>query len=119
MLRKEYHGGSFSGSNSRKLLQIVDRLESLNPPSSCGKFESAFKSLCEVVSLCYGAKLLSESQCEIAIFGKDYMKLCITVTLKLHAVMFHVAEFCLMMGQGLSPWIEQTGESIHHDFKET
>ena len=60
-----------------------------------------------------------EFQCKIAIFAKDYMKLSVTLTPKLHAVMFHVAEFCLMMGQGLGPWIEQTEESVHHDFKET
>ena len=32
--------------------------------------------------------------------------------------MFHISEFCLMMGWGLGPWSEQTGESVH-DFKET
>ena len=47
------------------------------------------------------------------------MKMVITVTPKVHAVMFHIAEFCLMTGQGLYPWSEQTGKSVHHDFKET
>ena len=47
------------------------------------------------------------------------MKLGITVTPKVHTVMYHVAEFCIMTGRGLGPWSEQTGESVHHDFKET
>ena len=68
--------------------------------------------------MCYGTELHPEFQCKIAIFGKDYMKLGITVTPKVHGVMFHVAEFCLMIGWGLGPWSEQTGESVHHDFKE-
>ena len=46
------------------------------------------------------------------------MKIGIPVT-PVHAVMFHVAKFCLMMGQGLGPWSEQTRESVHHDFKES
>ena len=46
------------------------------------------------------------------------MKLGITVTPKVNAVIFHVAEFCTMTGRGLGPWSEQTGESVHHDFKE-
>ena len=46
------------------------------------------------------------------------MKLGITVTLKVHAVMFHIIEFCLMTGRELGPWSEETGKSVHHDFKE-
>ena len=47
------------------------------------------------------------------------MKLGVTVTPKVHAIMFHVAEFYLMMGRKLGPWSEQTEESIHRDFKKT
>ena len=47
------------------------------------------------------------------------MKLGITVTPKVYAVMFHIAEFCLMTGRGLGLWSEQTRESVHHVFKET
>ena len=64
-------------------------------------------------------ELHSDFQHKIAIFARDYMKLGITVTPKVHAVMFHIAEFCLMTGRGLGPWSEQTRESVHHDLKET
>ena len=117
--KEEYHGGSSGGNESRKLLKNVDRLEALSPPTSCIKFVSAFKSFNEVVSSCYGTELLPGFQCKIATFTRDYMKLGISVTPEVHAVIFHIAEFCEMTGQGLGPWSEQTGESIHHDFKET
>ena len=41
------------------------------------------------------------------------------VTPKIHTVIFHIIEFCKIMGLGLGPWSEQTGESVTHDFKET
>ena len=47
---EDYHGGSFAGNESRKLLQNIDRLEALSPPSSCTKFINAFKSFNQVVS---------------------------------------------------------------------
>ena len=33
--------------------------------------------------------------------------------------MFHIIEVCKITGRGLRPWSEQTGESVHHNFKET
>ena len=47
------------------------------------------------------------------------MKLGISVTPKVHAVMHHVDDFCEMTGRGLGSWSEQTGESVHHDINET
>ena len=52
-----YHGRSFIGNDSKKLLQNVDGLKELNLPSSCGRFVSAFKFFSEVVPLCYGTEL--------------------------------------------------------------
>ena len=115
----EYHGRSFAGNDSRKLLQNVDSLEPLKPPSSRGKYVSAFNSFNEVVSSFYGTELHPEFQYKIAIFAKDYMKLGITMTPKVHAVMFHVAKFYLMMGWGLGPWRGQERDSVRYDFKET
>ena len=45
-----------------------------------------------------------------------YLSLEIDVTPKVHAVMYHVSEFCELKGMGLAPWSEQTSESVHHDF---
>ena len=116
--KEEYHGGSFSGNDSRRLLVNVKRLEALKPPSFVEKYIVAFKSFNSVVESCFGKKLHPDFEKMIALFAKDYLKLGISVTPKVHAVFFHVSEFCLMTGQGLSPWSEQTGESVHHDFKQ-
>ena len=50
---------------------------------------------------------------------KDFINLGISITPKVHAVMFHIANFCAITGRGLGPWHEQSGESVHHDFKGT
>ena len=49
-------------------------------------------------------------------FKECYMALSISVTPKVHAVIYHVADFCNLTGMGLAPWNEQTSESLHHDF---
>ena len=117
--KENYCGGIFAGNESRKLMKIIDRLEALSPPSSCAKFINAFKLFDQVVSWCYESKLHPEFQDEIATFAKDYMKLGISATPKIHTVIFHIIELCKIAGWGLGPWSEQTGESVHHDFKET
>ena len=117
--KEDYHGCQFAGNESRKLLKNVDKLEALHPPASATKFITAFRSFNAVVEACYGKNLLPDFQRRIAVFTMDYLKLGISVTPKVHAVFFHVAEFCLLTGQGLGPWSEQAGESVHHDFKQT
>ena len=117
--KEAYHGGQFAGNESRKLLNNVDKLEALSPPIQCERFIIAFKSFNEVVSSCYGEDLKADYLRKIKIFSNDYMKLNISVTPKIHAVMYHIAEFCQMTGRGLGPWSEQAGESVHHDFNET
>ena len=116
--KEAYHGRQFAGNESRKLLKNVHQLEALNPPTSIEKFIKAFKSFNAVVEACYGKDLHPDFERRIAVFAMDYLKLGISVTPKVHAVFFHVTEFCLMTGQGLGPWSEQTGESVHHDFKQ-
>ena len=113
--KEEYHGGSFAGNPSRKLLLNIDRLEALEPPEACKKFISAFKSFNDVVTACYGNELDVDYLRKIAIFAADYYRLGISVTPKVHAVIYHIAEFCELTGRG--PWSEQTGESVHYDFK--
>ena len=117
--KEAYHGGQFAGNESRKLLNNVDKLEALSPPIQCERFIIAFKSFNEVVSSCYSEDLKANYLSKIKIFSNDYMKLNISVTPKIHAVMYHIAEFCQMAGRGLGPWSEQAGESVHHDFNET
>ena len=78
--KEEYHGGSFAGNESRKLLKNIDRLEALSPPPSCGKFINIFKSFNEVVLSCYGAELHPEFKDKLAAFKKDFINLGISIT---------------------------------------
>ena len=96
--KEDYHGRDFVSNDSWKFLENFDCLETFDPPSSCGKFVSVLKSFNEVLSSYYGTELHPEFQCNVAIFGNGYFKLSITVESKVDAVMFHVAEFCLLTG---------------------
>ena len=114
--KTEYHGGCFEGNDCRKILIKVDNLEERCPPEF-HQFTKTFRLLDEVVKSCYGNELGSNYHTKINMFTEAYMKLGISITPKVHAVMFHVQEFCDFTGMGLGPWSEQTVESLHHEFK--
>ena len=115
--REEYHGGAYNGNDSRKLLKNVNILKQ-SCPSPFKGYVDAFNAFDEVVMSCYGTVLQQNYKQKIEEFQKKYLNLKVSVTPKLHAVFFHVAEFCNMVGTGLGPWSEQTAESLHHDFNE-
>ena len=114
--REEYHGGSFNGNDSRKLLKNISILEEIAPPS-VRSFVDAMKTFNEVVQSCYGNELSPNYKDKITKFRKCYMKLKINVTPKIHAVFHHIIEFCEMKKLGLGPWSEHTAELVHHYFK--
>ena len=113
--RTEYHGGSFAGNDSRMLLKNVAKLKNLCP-EYCTPFVQAFEAFNSVVSSCYGKTLLPDYVTNLEYFKEKYLALSINVTPKIHAVMYHVEEFCSQTGMGLGPWSEQTSEALHHDF---
>lgn len=117
--KEAYHGGTFAGDESRKLLTSVSKLQVLNPPKQCKKFINVFTSLNKVVTSCYGSNLSTDFNENIKEFQGNYSLLGISVTPKVHAVMYHISEFCMMTQRGLGAWSEQCGESVHHDFNET
>ena len=47
------------------------------------------------------------------------MELGISVTPKVHIVIFHTIDFCKISGRGISPCSEKTKESVQQDFRET
>ena len=71
-----------------------------------------------VVLSCYGRVLSPNYKDQINFFRRSYKNLKISVTPKIHAVLFHIIEFCDSKGMGLSPRSEQASESVHHDFKQ-
>ena len=111
--REEYQGGSFNGNDCRKLLKNVHILEQSCPFRG---YVEAFNAFNGVVESCYSTILLDNYKQKIEEFRQKYITLKISVTPKIHAVFFHVAEFCEIVQTGLGPWSEQTAESLHHDF---
>ena len=114
--REDYHGGLFNGNDCRKLLKNVSILEEIAPPKSV-EFVTTFKAFNKVVEACYGRYLSPNFKEMIEHFRKCFIKLNIAITPKVHAVFYHIAEFCEKKNMGLAPWSEQTAESLHHDFK--
>ena len=78
----------------------------------------AFQTFNNVVQACHGDELEVDFVRKIRQFSPACRNLKLSITPKIHAVMFHVEEFCSLTGRGLAPWSEQTSESIHHDFKD-
>ena len=113
--RESLYGGSFTGNSSRKLLKSTQVLEDISP-QNCVIFVKAFEDFNKVVESCFSHQLLPDFLDRIDEFRESYLRLHIPVTPKVHAVLFHFAEFCAMKNQGLGPWSEQTSESVHHDF---
>ena len=82
-------------------------------------FEESFQTSYYFTDYGYSKVLSSDYQQNINAFKKVYKELKISVTPKVHAVFFHVSEFCNLKKMGLGPWSEQASESVHHDFKKT
>ena len=118
VIRSEYHGGMFEGNECRKLLKNIDSLWTLCPDEHSG-YAQALEDFNEVVASCYGYDLEPDFEEKIAQFKSSYLRLDINVTPKVHAVFYHISEFCKYTGMGLGPWSEQTSESLHHDFNLT
>lgn len=88
------HGSSgFNGNSCKKLLDNVDILRA---QSNLGllKYVKAFDDFKKVVTACFGKKLYEEYKNCINAFKISYLDLKISVTPKVHAVFFHVVQFC-------------------------
>lgn len=110
------HGSlSFEGNQCKKLIDNVDKLRAI-----CGidslKFVKAFESLKKVVDSCFSSKLKDTFEKDIEEFKKYYGDLDVKVTPKVHAIFYHVTQFCKKSNRGLAFFSEQAVESLHHDF---
>lgn len=115
--RQAYHGGVLNGNGCMKLLQHINILEdSLKCPQK--QFIAAFHAFKAVVDACYGMNL-GDFREAILEFSSAYTALEIRITPKVHAVMFHVRDFCERNTSGLGIWSEQSTESLHSDFDKT
>jgi len=116
--REGIHGGSFTGNASRKLLLNVDKLRAI-APLNCLPFVETLHHFNSVVTGCYGFDLVEDYEQRIRLFQDSYAALGLSITPKIHAVMFHIIDFCKHNGRGLGLWSEQTTEALHHEFEST
>ena len=111
----------FQGNQCKKLLNNVDSLEKLFAANQTIGLEyvDAYKKLLNVVNSCFTNILQDDYKTSLDEFKESFQKLKIPVTPKIHAIFFHVEEFCLSHGLGLGFFNEQAFESVHHDYSQT
>ena len=119
-----YHGGAINGNGCKRLLGKIDLLLQIctsGPfPAMDGlQFIPTLRAFKNVVDSCFGYTLRDNWQENITIFKREYLSLNIPVTPKVHAVLYHVPEFCLRHDRGLGIFSEQASESVHSNFKIT
>lgn len=108
-------GPSFNGNACKKLL---DNLDSLRASSTieCLKYVQALQDFKNVVHHCFGEILRPSYEINIEKFKKSYLQLEKPVTPKVHAVFFHVLQFCKITGRALGFYSEQIVETLHYHY---
>lgn len=110
------HGSPAFIENFCKIL--LDKLDILRGKCSlsCLKFVQVFEDFKAVVTSCFGNQLCPDYKQKIASFKESYIALNISVTPKVHAVFFHIQDFCDRTQMGLGVFSEQAMKSVHFDF---
>lgn len=80
------------------------------------KYVQLLNDLKDVIHDCFGNLLRSTFEKSIENFKKNYLSCEIPVTPKVHAIFFHVLDFCKENNCSLGFYSEQAVESIHYDF---
>lgn len=114
-LEKNLGRAAFQGNQCKKLLDSIDYLRSICDIGAV-KYVSALKSFNDVVLSCFGIELKPDFKDKINKFMLDFMDTGIRVTPKIHAVFYHVPDFCEKFQKGLGFFSEQAVESAHFDF---
>lgn len=110
-------GASFNGNACKILLNQLDKLRA-TPSLACLKYVQVLQDFKKVVQDCFGDTLNPTYITSIQKFGESYDALGIATTPKVHAVRFHIEEFCEQSGRGLGFFAEQSVESLHYDFEQ-
>ena len=85
----------------------------------CLKYVQCFQDFNDVVKTCFSSKLDPTFESCIDKFHKSFLVLNISITPKVHAVIFHVTYFCKRHQRRLGYYSEQSRESVHADLKQT
>ena len=117
--REVTHGGTgFNGNSCKILLSKIDILRTKSN-LQCLKYVNAFSSFKNVVHDCFGSALNAHYMRSIDKFKTYYLDLNISVTPKVHAVFYHIIDYCSEHKRGLGFYSEQAMESVHFDFLST
>ena len=114
--------------NSDRLLKNLVKLrESALIPDECLPILDVLDNFNVVKESCFSWDLKEDYRGKIEDFTVSYMNLqCyseavlgiqLTVTWKVHVLCAHLTYFLTHTGQGLAPYAEQTGESVHAKMK--
>lgn len=115
--REVTRGGSgFNGNSCKMLLTKLDSLRAMCP-IGCLPYIKALDDFRLVVKSCFGEVLDPNFSNHIENFQESYMDLGISITPKIHAIFYHVKDFCTEQQTSLGFFSEQAMESVHFDFK--
>lgn len=117
--REITQGTGFKGNACNILLKKTDILEQIcndRGSEGCLKYVKVLNDFNEVVHSCFKKELKLDYKEKIAVFRKSYLDLKVNVTPKVHAVFFHIEDFCEITKTGLGEYSEQAMESVHYDF---
>lgn len=109
--RSVTHAGSgFNGNACKKLLEKLDVLRA-SCSIGCLKFVKALDDFHLVVKSCFGQNLKPNFEKHIIDFKNSFLGLGVSVRPKIHAVFYHVAEFCNRHEKALGFYSEQAMEA--------
>ena len=133
--RTQYHGGQFVGNYCDKMLENLDKLESLlslaGALNDCLPLLEAFKAFARVHKSCFQMTLQPTFIRDIQQFADAYVELCMYCrslkvkcseeSIKVHGSMVHVRQFlerkkAIGFNYGLGYYSEEVSESAHYDW---
>ena len=114
--KEGYHGGELEGGQCDKLMNLVDRLETMIPDEHKSIID-AFKAI-KYLNKCVSGKILDENwKQSIASFEESIMflhgKYGLSLTPKMHILCTHVAQYIELTGKPLGYVTDQTIENAH------
>ena len=118
----KYHGGKYEGNEVRKILKNANEIyQNVIENQEQQKLVDTLVALNDVVHSCFAEELDQNFTSKIAIFMEKYQSTQLNVTLKVHVIARHVAEYLQKYSEptkGLGYFSEQANESTHHTWKQ-
>ena len=122
--RSAHYGGQFNGNQCRTLLDNTDKLQKILQEADAhhiGKpIIDAFIAFNMIRQTCFATLRTRDYQTHINKFAEIFLKLGLSVTPKVHAVLVHVSQFLqrqIYSDKGLGHWSEQASETVHSNFQ--